>query len=61
MSNRKTMGVTLLVVGAVLLIGSFTADMIGIGVAPGIGYKQIIGAVAGAVIAVAGFILYSRK
>lgn len=61
MSNRKTMGMTLLVVGAVLLIGSFTADMIGIGVAPGIGYKQIIGAVAGAVIAVAGFILYSRK
>ena len=61
MSNRKTMGMTLLVVGAVLLIGSFTADMIGIGVAPGIGYKQIIGAVAGAVLAVAGFILYSRK
>jgi len=61
MSNKKTIGIALLVVGVVLLIGSLAADMIGIGGAAGFGYKQIIGAVAGVVIAVVGFVLYSKK
>ena len=61
MNNKKTIGIVLLVIGAVLLIGSFAADAIGIGGAAGFGYKQIIGAVAGVIVAVVGFILYSRK
>jgi len=61
MSNKKTIGITLLAIGVVLLIGSLAADVIGVGGAAGFGYKQIIGAVAGAILAVVGFVLYSRK
>ena len=61
MSNKKSIGIALLVVGVVLLIGSLAADAVGIGGAIGFGYKQIIGAVAGVIVAVVGFVLYSRK
>ncbi|MBI5963112.1 MAG: hypothetical protein HY863_06540 [Chloroflexi bacterium] len=61
MNNRKTIGITLLVVGVILLIGSLAADAIGLGAAPGFGYRQIAGSVAGAVVAVFGFVYYSRK
>ena len=61
MSNNKIIGIALLAVGAVLLMGSLIADPIGIGGATGFGYKQIIGAVAGVIVAVVGFVLYSRK
>jgi hypothetical protein len=61
MSNKKTIGIVLLVVGAVLLIGSLTADVIGVGSSPAFGYKQIIGVVVGVVVAVVGFVLYTRK
>jgi hypothetical protein len=59
--NKKNLGIALLVVGIVVLLLSLAADMIGIGGAPGFGYKQILGAVAGVVAAVVGFVLYSRK
>ena len=61
MKNQKTIGIVLLVVGAVLLIGSLAADAIGIGGVAGFGYKQIIGAVIGVIAAVVGYVLYSRK
>lgn len=61
MNNRKTIGIALLVVGVILLIGSLAADVIGLGAAPGFGYKQIVGSIAGAVVAVFGFAYYSRK
>ena len=61
MSNKKTIGITLLAIGVVLLIGSLAADVIGVGGAAGFGYKQIIGAVVGVIAAVVGFVLYSRK
>jgi hypothetical protein len=61
MKNQKTIGIVLLVVGAVLLIGSLAADAIGIGGAAGFGYKQIIGAVIGVIAAIVGYVLYSRK
>ena len=57
--NKKTIGIALLAVGVVLLIGSLAADVLG--GASGFGYKQIIGAVAGVIVAVVGFVLYSRK
>jgi len=61
MSNKKTIGITLLVVGAVLLIGSLAADAIGIGSVAGFGYKQILGSVTGVIVAIVGFVLYSKK
>ena len=61
MGNMKTIGIASLVVGVILVIGALAADVIGIGGAAGFGYKQIIGAVVGVVVAVVGFVLYSRK
>ena len=61
MKNQKTIGIVLLVVGAVVLIGSLAADAIGIGGVAGFGYKQIIGAVVGVIAAVVGYVLYSKK
>ena len=61
MKNQKTIGIVLLVVGAVVLIGSLAADAIGIGGVAGFGYKQIIGAVVGVIAAIVGYVLYSKK
>ena len=61
MGNTKTIGIASLVIGVILVIGALAADAIGIGGAAGFGYKQIIGAVVGVVVAVVGFVLYSRK
>jgi len=61
MNNRKTIGIVLLAAGVILLISSLAADMIGLGSVAGFGYKQIVGTMAGVIIAVVGFVLYSRK
>lgn len=61
MKNQKTIGIVLLAVGVVLLIISLAADVVGIGGASGFGYKQIIGSIAGVIVAVVGFVLYSRQ
>jgi hypothetical protein len=44
----------LIVLGVILLIGSLGADAFGLGGAPGIGWKQIAGAVIGVIVAGAG-------
>ncbi len=59
--NKKNLGIALLVVGIIVLVVSLAADAIGIGGAPGLGYKQILGSIAGVVAAVIGYVLYSRK
>jgi hypothetical protein len=61
MGNKKTVGIALIVVGAVLLVVSLAADVIGLGAASAFGYKQIIGAIAGVIVAIIGFIYYFRK
>lgn len=61
MKNQKTIGIVLLVVGAALLIGSLAADAIWPGAVAGFGYKQIVGAVVGVIVAVVGYVLYSKK
>ena len=61
MSGKKTISIALLVVGVILLIGSLTADLMGIGGSPGFGYKQIIGAVAGVIGIIAGFVSRSKS
>lgn len=52
--NQKTLGVVLLVVGVLLVLVSAAADTLGIGGAPGFGWKQITGVVAGVVTAALG-------
>jgi len=59
--NNKNLGIALLVVGIVVLLLSLAADAVGLGGATGFGYKQILGAVAGVVVAIVGFVLYSKK
>lgn len=61
MGNNKTIGIVLSAVGAVVLIVSLAADVVGLGEAGAFGYKQIIGAVVGVAAAAVGFVLYSKK
>jgi uncharacterized membrane protein len=58
--GKKWLSLILIVVGVIILLSSLLADMIGIGGYPGMGYKQIIGAIVGAVISIVGFILYRK-
>jgi uncharacterized membrane protein len=58
--QKKRLSLILIVVGIIILLVSLLADVIGIGGYPGMGYKQIIGAIVGAVIAIVGFILYRK-
>lgn len=60
MANKKTIGTVLLVAGVILLIVSLGADMIGLGGGGRFGSQQILGAVAGVILLVAGFV-YSRR
>lgn len=61
MGNKKTIGIALIAVGVVVLVVSLAADAIGLGGAPGFGYRQIIGTIVGIIVAVVGYVLYSRK
>ena len=58
--GRKGLSLILVVIGIIILLVSLLADMIGIGGYPGMGYKQIIGAIVGGVISIIGFILYRK-
>jgi hypothetical protein len=53
--QKKGLSLIVIVVGIILLLVSLLADVLGIGGYPGIGFKQIIGAVVGAVITIIGF------
>ncbi|HVN16575.1 MAG TPA: hypothetical protein VMT73_12595 [Anaerolineales bacterium] len=59
MNNMKTIGIVVMVIGVLLLIVGLSANLFG-GV-PGFGIKQILATVGGVVIAVVGYVLYSRK
>jgi hypothetical protein len=61
MNNKKTIGLSLIIAGVVLLIGSLAVDMIGIGNHPGFGLYQIVGIVVGVLAAGAGFVLRARN
>ena len=62
MERKKIAGIVLFVIGAIILVLSLTADLIGIGVNPVVfGYRQIIGTIVGVIVVVAGLILILRK
>ena len=61
MGVKKTTGAVLFGVGAVILILSLAADPIGIGGSSGFGWKQILGALVGAILTVAGLTLGYKK
>ena len=52
--SDTTLGRLLLVAGILIFLVSATADTLGIGGAPGIGWKQIAGIVLGVAVAAAG-------
>ena len=57
----KTVGTVLLVLGVALAVVSVLADTLGLGGAPGFGYKQIAGLAAGVVIAAVGLSRLRRE
>jgi len=59
--SKKTIGAVLIILGVVVLVVSLAADTLGIGNVAGIGWKQILGAVVGAVVALGGVWLAMRK
>ena len=61
MGGKKTIGIVLFGVGAVILILSLAADPIGIGGSPGFGWKQILGSLVRALLTVVGLALGYKK
>jgi len=61
MEGKKTAGIILLVAGIVILALSLAADPLGIGVSPEFGWRQITGAIVGAIAIVVGLVLTLKK
>ena len=61
MLPNKIYAIAILIVGIVLFGASLFADVIGVGEAPGFGYKQTVTAFAGAILAATGLFLKFRK
>ena len=59
--SKRTIGILLIILGVVVLIVSLAADVIGIGNGTGLGWKQIVGAVVGFLIAIGGVWLVISK
>jgi len=52
--SGKTRSVVMLTIGVLLFIVALTADSLGLGTKPGLGYKQLIAAFAGIIVAALG-------
>ena len=59
--ERRQRAVVMLVVGALLVLVSAAADSLGVGGAPGFGWKQITGVALGVVLAIAGAASLRRR
>jgi hypothetical protein len=59
--SKGTMGYLVIVLGVVVLVVSLSADALGIGGAPGLGWKQLTSAAVGLIVMICGFWLASRK
>jgi hypothetical protein len=60
MAGKKTVGIVLLAVGIVVLVLALFADPIGLGNSLSFGRDQILGTIAGVIVAVGGFVLAFR-
>jgi hypothetical protein len=60
MTNQRTIGIIMLVVGAIVLAVSLGADVFGLGGDIRFGIRQILGTVVGILLLGVGFV-YSRK
>ena len=61
MAKSRVVGAVLLVAGVAILLISALADVVGLGASATVfGYWQILGSLAGAIVAVAGAVLYWR-
>jgi hypothetical protein len=59
MSRAKNIAMIILVVGILVLLASVLADVIGVGGSPRVfGYRQMMGAAVGCILAIAGAVLY---
>ena len=59
--NSKNASFALIAVGAVILVGSLLADIIGIGDDPGFGSQQTAGSVLGVVVLALGAYFLNKK
>ena len=59
--SKKTIGFLLIILGVVVLVVSLTADVTGLGTGNGICWKQILGTVAGVIVALDGVWLALSK
>ncbi|MBE3067704.1 MAG: hypothetical protein IMZ73_09820 [Chloroflexi bacterium] len=59
--SKKTIGFLLIILGVVVLVVTLAADTLGIGNVPGFGWKQILGAVIGVIVALGGVWLALNK
>ncbi len=59
--NNKTSSMVILALGALLLLASLLADVIGIGNDAGFGLLQTMGTVAGVLVLAVGAFLYKRS
>ena len=53
--SKRTIAYLVIVLGAVVLVISLSADALGIGGTPGIGWKQLTGAAIGLIVMIYGF------
>lgn len=54
--SSRALGTLYLVLGVLLMLVAFTADRLGLGAAPGLGWKQITGAALGVAVAAFGMV-----
>jgi len=59
--SKRTLGIILIILGVLLAVVSLAADSLGLGNGMGIGWKQILGAVIGVLVAVGGIWWSWRK
>lgn len=59
--SKRTMGILLIALGAVILVVSLAADVIGIGGQLGFGWKQQLGTAIGVIVALIGVWLGMSK
>ena len=59
--SSKTINLVLIIAGALVLLLSLLADLIGIGSYPGINWAQILGAGAGIIVLVLGILRNRNK